>query len=262
MDISTNRKNPLVRRFSAWRILEHWVLIITFMVLACTGLAQKFNTLEISRWLIDFLGGIASSRFIHHSAGIVLILLLLQHIMVNSAGILLGKWPPSMLISIKDFQDALRNVKYYLGIEDTPAQCDRYDYKEKFVYWLVLIGGLQMALTGLILWFPIQVTQYLPGQFIPAAKVMHSNEAMLIFLLVAIWHIYDSMFSPEVFPIDTSIFTGYIERKRMKVSHPLEVLRMDGVMDNDRTEKALTIQKTPSSFDTPADDHSGGVGMN
>jgi len=261
MDISTNRKKSMVRRFSAWRIAEHWVLITAFLVLAFTGLAQKFNTLEISRWLIGFLGGIASSRFIHHSAGIIFLLLLLQHVVVNSVGILFGKWPPSMLISLKDFQDALRNVKYYLGIENTPAQCDRYDYKEKFVYWLVLIGGIQMAVTGLILWFPILVTQYLPGQFIPAAKVMHTNEAMLIFLLIAIWHIYDSMFSPEVFPIDTSIFTGYIERKRMEVSHPLEVVRMDDVMDNDNTEKALTVHEPPSSLNTPAEEHSGGGDM-
>jgi hypothetical protein len=35
---------------------------------------------------------------------------------------------------------------------------------------------------------------------------------MLIFLLIGIWHIYDSMFSPEVFPLNKSIFTGYVEK--------------------------------------------------
>jgi formate dehydrogenase subunit gamma len=247
------REGELVRRFSAWRIAEHWVLIFTFLVLAVTGLAQKFHTVEVSRWLIDVLGGISHSRLIHHSAGIVFILLLLQHIIVNSVGILLGRWAPSMLISLKDFQDALSNVKYYLGVENKPAQCDRYDYKEKFVYWLMLVGGLQMAATGLMLWFPVLVARYLPGQFIPAAKIMHTNEAMLIFLLVAIWHIYDSMFSPEVFPIDTSIFTGYINRKRMEASHPLEYVRMDDFTNEGDEGMVPPVTDTPRSINSSAD---------
>jgi len=37
---------------------------------------------------------------------------------------------------------------------------------------------------------------------------------MLIFLMMTVWHIYDSMFSPDVFPLNKSIFTGYSEKKR------------------------------------------------
>lgn len=86
-----------------------------------------------------------------------------------------------------------------------------------------------MIMTGVILWLPTLVTRILPGEFIPAAKALHSNEAMLIFLLNAVWHIYNSIFSPEAFPLDTSIFTGYISRERMIREHPLEYARMEGV---------------------------------
>jgi len=262
MEGNPKKESDLIRRFSTWRIVEHWVLIITFLILAITGLAQKFHTVEVSRWIIDFLGGIGRSRLIHHSAGVVFILLLFEHIIATSAGILSGKWSPSMLISIKDFQDALSNVKYYLGIENRPAQCDRFDYKEKFVYWLVLVGGMQMAATGLMLWFPVFTAHYLPGQFIPAAKVMHSNEAMLIFLLVAIWHIYDSLFSPEVFPIDTSIFTGYIVRKRMRASHPLELVRIDGSTNDGGSGMGMPMVKEDSySIGEAASDQPGKTGM-
>jgi len=35
------------------------------------------------------------------------------------------------------------------------------------------------------------------------------------------------VFSPEVFPLDTCIFTGYISRERMVREHPLELARIE-----------------------------------
>ena len=134
-----------------------------------------------------------------------------------------------MFITKKDYEDAIHNIRYYFGFENQPAKCDRYDYMEKFEYWTILVGGILMIMTGVILWLPTLVTRILPGEFIPAAKALHSNEAMLIFLLNAVWHIYNSIFSPEAFPLDTSIFTGYISRERMIREHPLEYARMEGV---------------------------------
>jgi hypothetical protein len=52
---------------------------------------------------------------------------------------------------------------------------------------------------------------------------------MLIFILIAVWHIYNAIFSPEVFPLDTSIFTGKISRDRMVLEHPKELARIEGV---------------------------------
>jgi len=204
------------RRFSVYRIIEHLALMALFVVLAVTGLSQKFYMLEISQSIILTLGGIDSTRFLHHIAAILFTILAFEHIFVNCIGIIFAQWDTNMLISIKDAQDAIHNVRYYLGMTDKPAMSGKYNYKEKFIYWLVLLGGIQQILTGFILWFPAATTKYLPGQFIPAAKVVHTNDAMLIFLLIGIWHIYDSLFSPEVFPLNKSIFTGYEDKRRME----------------------------------------------
>lgn len=217
-----------VRRFSTVRILEHWALIVTFTVLVTTGLSQKFYYVDVSRWIILKLGGIDMVRLIHHYSGTAFAAVLTAHLIVATLGIWLLKWQPSMVVTKKDFLDAAHNIRYYIGLEQTPAACDRFDYKEKFAYWLVLTGGLIMTLTGLALWFPTSTVKIMPGEIIPLAKALHSNEALLIFLLITIWHIYDSIFSPDVFPLDASIFTGYTTREKMLRLHPIELARMEG----------------------------------
>jgi cytochrome b subunit of formate dehydrogenase len=90
-----------------------------------------------------------------------------------------------------------------------------------------------MMATGFILWFPVMVTHFLPAELIPAAKAAHTNEALLAFLVIIIWHIYNAIFSPEVFPLDDAIFTGKISRERMLHEHPLELASIEGVSVED-----------------------------
>ncbi len=84
-----------------------------------------------------------------------------------------------------------------------------------------------MVLSGFILWFPVTAARFLPGQGIALAASLHSQHALVLFVLVAVWHVYDSVFSPDVFPLNTSIFTGSMSRKRMRALHPRELQRLD-----------------------------------
>ena len=217
----------MIRRFSRLRIFEHWGIVLSTLLLFATGLSQRFWDLDFSQWFILKMGGIDNVRWIHRYTGVFFSLGLILNVVVAVAGVVRGRWSPSMFITKKDFTDAVENMKYYFGLDDQPAKCDRYDYMEKFEYWTILMGGSLMILTGTVLWFPILVTKFLPGEIIPAAKALHSNEALLIFLINAIWHIINAVFSPEVFPLDTSIFTGYISRERMAREHPIELARFE-----------------------------------
>lgn len=220
--------NTYIRRFGPFRIVEHWLNALAFAILVITGLSQKFHEYGISQWIVMTLGGIDTTRIIHRYTGIVLAALTVQHIISASFGILFLRWQPSMIIHKKDFIDAIDNIKYYLGMTEHPARCDRFDYKQKFEYWGVVVGGVLMVATGVILWFPTYVAKFLPGEFIPAAKALHTNEALLAFLVIVIWHIYNSIFSPEVFPIDKVMFTGKISKERMIHEHPMEYARIVG----------------------------------
>lgn len=225
-----------IRRFSNFRIFEHQANAIAFTVLVVTGLSQKYYDSSWAGWIIINLGGIDNARLVHRLSGLFFALLTILHITLGCYGLIFKKWTPSMIINKKDFTDAIDNLKYYFGITETPARCDRYDYKQKFEYWGVVIGGLLMVATGITLWFPTTIFRLLPvlpGQIIPAAKAAHSNEALLAFLVIVVWHIYNSVFSPEVFPLDTSIFTGKISAERMMHEHPIEYERITGLKHED-----------------------------
>ncbi len=251
MGFSTVIKEDRVRRFSPARITEHWMHVLTFCVLVSTGLSQRFYSLAVSQWIILHLGGIDSVRLIHRFAGIVFSLGVVTHLTVATIGIVYRKWQPSMVITKKDFTDVVHNIKYYLGLENSPTRGGRYTYKQKFEYWGILTGVLLMMVTGAILWFPTVVTKFLPGEIIPAAKVLHTNEALVVFLIIAIWHIYNAIFSPEVFPLDTSMFTGYLSKERMLREHPEELDEL-GVPEKEKIQafperKAGTLSREEPS---------------
>ncbi len=216
-----------IRRFGLSRIIEHWLNAVVFAILVVTGLAQKFHDYDLSYWIIIKLGGVDSVRLIHRYSGLLFSVLTVVHVILGSLGVLLKKWQASMVINLNDFMDAVHNMKYYFGLTSHPALCGRYDYKQKFEYWGVVVGGMLMIATGLTLWFPVTVASLLPGEIIPAAKALHTNEALLAFLVIVTWHIYNSIFSPEVFPLDTAIFTGFISRERMVHEHPRELAELE-----------------------------------
>ena len=211
-----------VVRFSRWAIVQHAVMIVLFVALLVTGLPQKWPYLEASRWLIAHLGGIFAVRWVHRMAGLLMAVFTVVHVAVAVGGLLLRRFEPTMLLTRKDFTDAVQNLRFYLGRAEAPPRFGRYDYRQKFEYWGLIFGGAVMVVSGLVLYYPIEVSRFLPSELIPAAKVLHSNEALLAFLIVLIWHMYGAHLNPEVFPFDSSIFTGKISVERLRHEHPLE----------------------------------------
>lgn len=213
-------------RFSRIDRIEHLAIVVLFLVLVLTGLPQRFYDHEFSQSVISMLGGIDHAQLIHRMAGVLLVVATAFHIIYRSVALMRNPNAPSMIINKQDFLNSIINLRYYVGLTQHEARSDRFDYKQKFEYWGLLFGTFIMIGSGLLLYFPVFFTKFLPGQVIAAAKVAHSNEAMLALLVVVIWHMYDCIFSPEVFPLDTSIFTGKISEERMKKEHPLEYERL------------------------------------
>ncbi len=214
-------------RFSVRQRLEHFVIMVLFILLAVTGFPQKFFDMGWAQWVVLNFGGIDRLRWIHRICGIGLAILAVEHLAIVLSLAASKRVELNMIPTKKDFSDAIVTLRYYLGLSDEQARFDRYEYRQKFEYWGLILGGLIMIVTGFILYFPIFWTSFLPGELIPAANVAHSNEGLLAFLIVIIWHIYNSVLNPDVFPFDASIFTGRISEERMEKEHPLEYARLN-----------------------------------
>jgi formate dehydrogenase subunit gamma len=215
-------------RWNLQQRIEHFITMSVFALLCLTGLPQKFFQHGWAQGLVGVFGGFDNTRWIHRVCGIILAISTVVHF-ANAIAIMLSKKVGfTMVPTKKDFEDVVQQLKYYLGSSDKQPLYDRYTYKEKFEYWGLVVGNVIMVLTGFMLFFPVQAANLLPGQIIPAAKVAHSNEGLMAFLVITIWHIFNAHLNPDVFPFDTSIFTGQVSRERYEHEHPLELARLEG----------------------------------
>jgi cytochrome b subunit of formate dehydrogenase len=221
-EMASGATGEYVVRFSFWSRFQHAAVILLFGLLILTGMPQKWPYYDWSRWIIDHLGGIFATRWIHRASGVAFAVLVVLHLAVAITGVLTRRMKLSMFLGRQDFQDAIDNLRYYLGKRDAPPRFGRFDYRQKFEYWGLIFGSFVMVASGFILMYPIALSHILPAEFIPAAKVMHSYEALFAFLIVLIWHMAGAHLSPEAFPIDTSIFTGKIRKDKLRHEHPLE----------------------------------------
>jgi formate dehydrogenase gamma subunit len=215
-----------VVRFSARQRVEHVLVMVLFLVLALTGMPQKFHDSGWGRFLVDALGGIVRVRLWHRWAGLLFVALTVGHLVTAVVLVASRRVALTMVPTRQDFLDTLTMLRYYLRLSDERARFDRFDYREKFEYWGLVIGALVMSLTGLILYFPIAATRLAPGELVPVSKVVHSSEGLLAFLVVITWHVWNAHFAPGVFPFNPTIFTGRISREHLKRDHPLEYERL------------------------------------
>lgn len=213
-------------RFNWTQRLEHHLVMVTFLVLIGTGLPQRYSQAGWAQWLVLHMGGIDLVRLIHRVFAFLFAFAAFYHVGRVSYDWFARGRRPAMFIAFVDLKDMVSSLRYYLGFSSRQPWFDRYSFRQKFEYWGLVFGGTIMLVSGFILMYPTLVTRGLPGDFVPAAKLAHGYEGLLAFLVVLIWHLYGAHLGPGRFPMDTSIFTGRISRKRLREEHFLEYQRL------------------------------------
>lgn len=209
-----------VRRMEGDEVVQHFVLALSFTVLVISGFSLRFYEAWWARWLFSWEGGSGFRGDLHRTAGVVLLLASFWHLffLMTRRGRVFVKemWPRA-----QDLRDVIGMFSYNLGRSQKHPLFGRFSYVEKAEYWALVWGTIVMGATGLMLWFDNLFVNWLPKGFLDVMLVIHYYEAWLAFLAILIWHMYSTVFSPKVYPMNPSWLTGYMPEEQFKAEHPL-----------------------------------------
>jgi formate dehydrogenase subunit gamma len=174
--IRSGRSGVNIVRFNAFERFVHWMTATCFILMALTGLNITFGRVA----LLPLIGPNAFSswslaaKYIHNflsfpfTLGIILIFFM---------------WIGGNLPDRADL-NWLAKGGGILGKSEPPAY--RFNAGQKGIYWIVVLAGTAVAVTGYLLMFPFYGTTIAGMQL---AQMIHGTVAVL-FIAVMIAHVY------------------------------------------------------------------------
>ena len=174
--LQSGRSGRTLVRFNAFERFVHWMTAVCFITLAITGLNITFG----KELLLPYIGPEAFTewsqwaKYAHNYAsfpftlGVVLIFLM---------------WIIWNFPTPTDFR-WLREGRGIIGHEHPPAR--RFNAGQKMIYWIVVLLGGAMAVSGYILMFPFYETDISQMQ---TAQMVHAIAGVL-FVAIMLAHIY------------------------------------------------------------------------
>jgi cytochrome b subunit of formate dehydrogenase len=210
-----------IQRFDRGTRVLHIVVMVTFLLLAATGMPILFSDAPWGRALAMLFGGFVGAGLVHRMAGAVLLGAVLWHVgsigwrafVRRERGLFWG--PASMTPQPRDFVQFGQQLKWFFGLGPYPKY-EHFTYWEKFDYWAVLWGTAIMGAAGLILWFPEVAATFLPGWMFNVALFVHGAEATLAIGFIFVVHFFNGHLRPNKFPMDLVIFTGSMTEDELR----------------------------------------------
>jgi predicted CXXCH cytochrome family protein len=226
-------KRYYIQRFTLTERITHIFVILSFVILAFTGMMLKFAALPWAQALSQIFGGVEAAGTWHRFAAIITFGYFFSHIFslikkkrqTKISWIKMVFGPDGMMFNKKDLKDFIGTIKWFIGRGPRP-EYGRWTYWEKFDYFAVFWGVFIIGFSGLILWFPEFFTNIFPGWFINVATIIHSDEALLAVGFIFTIHFFNTHLRPESFPMDTVIFTGLVPVDEYKNDRPEEYQKL------------------------------------
>jgi len=203
--------------------IQHVVLLTSFIVLGISGFALAWP----DSLLAKICGPEEVRRMIHRVAAVVMIVLGIYHLgymTLTREGRqgLRDFW--FRFSDARDLMAVLRNRKPNSG---------RFTYAEKAEYWAGLWGTIVMAITGMMIWYSVDVAKLIPRWWIDVATTIHFYEAILATLAILVWHFYHVIFDPDVYPMSWTWYDGKMPEEQFKHEHPAVPLEETGQETDD-----------------------------
>ena len=226
-----------VVRFDRHQLVQHWMLIASVVTLVITEWPLRGAQIGASQSIVAFFGGVHKAGLIHRVAGIAMGIAAVYHLGYLTILAAKRKQIFGMVPAPKDIRDIYENLAYFLGIREERPKFGRFAYHEKFDYWAVFWGVAIMFGTGLVRWFPVAFSKWIPAGVLEAAQIAHGDEATLAALALFVWHLYNVHLRPSVFPMNWTWLDGRLETHALKEEHALEYDSMFPEKTNGATAK-------------------------
>jgi len=222
-----NVPEKLYNRWDIHQRCQHWMMLVSFTMLAVTGLLIKFAYTGWAQLIAKIFGTFEILYAVHLIGAAIMTLTALYHL----AYLLVKGWKKqlrgSMLPGLQDLKDIITNIKYLIGISKEGPKFAKYSYKEKVDYLAEYWGTPVMIISGLMLLFPGIAAGIFPRWLVSCAHFVHQGEGLLAILVIFTWHLYAVHFSPDFFPMNRVWLTGKVSREVMEHEYPLELARLE-----------------------------------
>ena len=226
--LATPQTAQKLQRFTLHQRLQHWYLVICFTVLVVTGFPIKFADRAWAATLVRELGGLPTTRSLHHWFGALLIAGFVYHMVYvmltvkrqrKKTGIIRAVLGLPMMVTLNDLKGMNLLMLYLLGLRQRSPESGRFNPEEKFEYIGVFWGTFVLGTTGCLMWFNAWTSRHMPGRLLTIAVLIHTFEAFLALLHVGVVHMASVIFAPGVFPVSKAMFTGQTPAHELAEGH-------------------------------------------
>jgi len=173
----------LIRKATTFEIINHWLLAISFFLLAITGFGFLFRL----EWMASIFGSFNSMKTIHNWSGVVFI--------ISLFGTTFYYLPVSLSWS-KDDMEWLKKAGGYLSKNVKVPPQDIINAGQKLFYLFLLIFGIVISASGFVIWL-------MPGvrQWVLISHLLHNIAFDLLVIAIPL-HIYlGTLANPGTFRI-------------------------------------------------------------
>jgi formate dehydrogenase subunit gamma len=171
-----SNESNLVQRYNVNERINHWVVAITFVLLALSGLALFHPAFF---FLTNLFGGGTWARILHPFIGVVMFVFFLM--------LAVRFWDQNRITSAdrewkKHFGDILANKAKNL------PEIGKYNIGQKWLFWVLVVAIPVLLVSGFIIWQPY----FAPGFPVGAARIASLLHALAAFvaIIAIIVHIY------------------------------------------------------------------------
>jgi len=176
MRIEAGRSGRKLLRFNVFERFVHWLTGVAFVILGLTGLNITFGRSLILPWMgaSTFSEWTEWGKFAHNyisfafTVGVVLMFFM---------------WVARNLPTGADIEWFMKGGGMFGG-EEPPAH--KFNGGEKLIFWISMLGGGAVAVTGYVLLFPFYGTDITTMEL---AQVVHSTVALL-YVAAMVVHFY------------------------------------------------------------------------